>query len=574
MKVQHLKRNLPAIAIALVLILCVAAVILTRGEPARIETKTGGARGTRPVDERLLKTAKSLAALADTTEEQTLSREALRLSDHEYDVAFSAALRDAAANTAPATPELKKIVDRLSQIKARMAATGAEIARWSKENSTSDDGTRLALAKAQQSLDEDELADAHEDLIRKGGDRRATLERILKEHEAAQAQGQAVKTPPAPTTGTLGEQVLAWISFRTRKRLLHEADQQAAEKTTRLTRGHDALEHFVRNQAPAADTSEAVLDRFRHLSDQSKTLADLSKRIQDGQQLADVYKRWQDLVNKRQRDVLHLMLISLAFILTVLLAVVIVDRAIRYAFLRYRDRRRMHQLRVVSTIAVQFVGAIIILFIIFGLPTQISTIIGLTTAGLTVVLRDFIVAFFGWFALMGKNGIHIGDWVEIEGVGGEVIEIGILKTVLLEMGNWTSTGHPTGRRVAFVNKFAIENHYFNFSTAGQWLWDELRMTLPDSRDAYALATQIRDVVEQETKNDARLAEQDWERVTSQYGTRPFSGTPAVDLEPSAKGLAVTVRYITRAPQRYEVKSRLLEAVVDLVHKQGTGLAHS
>ena len=92
--------------------------------------------------------------------------------------------------------------------------------------------------------------------------------------------------------------------------------------------------------------------------------------------------------------------------------------------------------------------------LIFGPPTQISTIIGLATAGLTVVLKDFIVAFFGWFVLMGRHGLRIGDWVEILGVSGEVIEIGLLRTVILEMGNWGDTGHPTGRRVGFNNSFA------------------------------------------------------------------------------------------------------------------------
>ena len=153
------------------------------------------------------------------------------------------------------------------------------------------------------------------------------------------------------------------------------------------------------------------------------------------------------------------------------------------------------------------------LLIVFGTPGQMPTIIGLATAGMTVVLRDFIVAFFGWFVLIGRNGVRVGDWVEIKGVGGEVIEIGVFKTVLLEMGNWTNTGHPTGRRVSFMNGYAIEGVYFNFSTAGQWLWDELQVTVPAAGDPYGTAQRIRETVEKETEADAQLAEQDWERIT-------------------------------------------------------------
>jgi len=142
----------------------------------------------------------------------------------------------------------------------------------------------------------------------------------------------------------------------------------------------------------------------------------------------------------------------------------------------------------------------------------------------------------------------------------------MFKTVLLEVGTKASTGHPTGRSVAFMNKFAIENHYFNFSTSGQWLWDELQMTLPLTGDPYKMALAIRERVEQETTADAAAAESDWERVTRQYGTKASTAKPEVDLRPSINGLEVIVRYITRAPQRYVVKSRLFEAIVALIHK--------
>jgi hypothetical protein len=138
--------------------------------------------------------------------------------------------------------------------------------------------------------------------------------------------------------------------------------------------------------------------------------------------------------------------------------------------------------------------------------------------------------------------------------------------VLLELGNWADTGHPTGRQVAFSNSFAMEGHYFNFSTSGQWLWDELQVTLPAAGDPYLLAEEIRKLVEHETEADAAQASQDWEHVTSQFGARSFSPKPSINLRPGINGLEVAVRYITRAPQRYAVKSKLFQVIVDLLHK--------
>jgi small-conductance mechanosensitive channel len=311
------------------------------------------------------------------------------------------------------------------------------------------------------------------------------------------------------------------------------------------------------------DPTEMVA-RLRQLSDQRKTLTELDRRIQDCQQLAEAYRNWAALIDMRRTAVLHRMLQSFALVFGVLLVAGIVDAGARHAFAAAQDRRRGHQQRFLVRLAIRLAGAAAILLIVFGTPSQTPTIIGLAGAGLTVVLKDFVVAFFGWFVLIGRNGVRVGDWVEINGVGGEVIEIGVFKTVLLEMGNWTITGRPTGRRVSFMNGYAIEGHYFNFSTAGQWLWDELQVSVPSGADAYAIAGRIRETVERETAADAELAEQDWERITKQYGTQTFSAKPAVDLRPGLNGLEVHIRYITRGPQRYEVKSRLFREIVGLL----------
>ena len=166
-----------------------------------------------------------------------------------------------------------------------------------------------------------------------------------------------------------------------------------------------------------------------------------------------------------------------------------------------------------------------ILFVVFGAPSQTPTVLGLAGAGLTVALKDFLVAFIGWFVLMGKNGIRVGDWVEINGVAGEVVEISLLRTVLLETGNWAETGHPTGRKVAFVNSFAIEGHFFNFSTTGQWLWDEITLTVPVKADPYLIVAGVQKLVLEQTEASARAAEEEWSKSSAHYKVRSVSARP-------------------------------------------------
>jgi small-conductance mechanosensitive channel len=209
------------------------------------------------------------------------------------------------------------------------------------------------------------------------------------------------------------------------------------------------------------------------------------------------------------------------------------------------------------------------LLVIFGPPSQLGTFLGLAGAGLTVALKDFIIGFLGWFVLMGRNGIRLGDWVEINGVTGEVVEIGLFHTVLLETGNWTDSGHPTGRRVTFTNSYAIEGHYFNFSTSGQWLWDELQVVLPTGEDPYPLIDAIQKRVLEATHENAKAAAVELKGAAGNRDIGLFSAEPSINLRPVLGGVELSVRYITQANQRFQLRTKLNQAVVDVLGKGRT-----
>src|ERR1700693_3938863 len=234
-----------------------------------------------------------------------------------------------------------------------------------------------------------------------------------------------------------------------------------------------------------------------------------------------------------------------------------------------KDRRQVETLRMVTRVTLQILGVLLILLVIFGPPRQLGTFLGLAGAGLTVALKDFIVSFVGWFVLMGRNGIRLGDWVEINGVTGEVVELGMFHTVLLETGNWTDSGHPTGRRVTFTNSFAIEGHYFNFSTSGQWLWDELQIVLPAGQSPYPLVDAIQEKVLEATSQGAQQAEQEWRGAAKSRDMNTLSAAPAITVKPVVGGTEISVRYITRANERSQLRAKLNRAAVDLL---GRGIA--
>src|SRR5438094_1108491 len=316
------------------------------------------------------------------------------------------------------------------------------------------------------------------------------------------------------------------------------------------------------------EESTALLKATKRRSADEKALAGFDKRVNDEKQLAEVYGNWIEVIAAKQRSVVHGVLTGLAVILGILLIGLFFDNWLERLLGRTSlDRRQVETLRTVTSVAVQFFAVLFILLVIFGPPSQLGTFLGLAGAGLTVALKDFIVAFIGWLVLMGKNGIRLGDWVEINGVTGEVVEIGPFHTVLLETGNWTDSGHPTGRRVTFTNSFAIEGHYFNFSTSGQWLWDELQLVLPAGQDRYPVVREIQKKVCAATKEGARHAEQEWRRATASREMSSFSVEPAISIKPVVGGVEVAVRYITRANERYQLRAKLYQDAVDLLSRK-------
>lgn len=544
------------------------------------------------VDLRPWQTAEALAQLAVSAEEKEQAREAERLADHEVDQAFALALRLASvrAQHLNLTGEALALSQRVEQLQQLIKEDQAVVDRLTPASrpqagpaqdaaqSTGGDDD-LEIAKAQLGLDSDQLADAQQELDRASGDNRAQIQSELSAHEAlmrkydSETHGpEQVAVLSATQNTTLASRLKAWSSQLDRSKLIQQAIQQAQADIAGLTAEHKTLEAMGNAGTAAAGSDQpgraSRLANIKERGERSQLLTVCNDRIQTEQQLAAVYGKWSAQLLLQHRILLHLILRSFALIAFILICIVLCDALVRRVMTGPTlDRHQMQTLRSVLQLAIQVVGGLLILLVVFGWPRQMSTILGLATAGLTIAMQDFILAFFGWFVLMGKNGIRVGDWVEINGVGGEVTEIGLMSTTLLETGDLADRGHPTGRRITFINNFAIRGKYFNFSTAGQWMWDEITVNLPISDDTEAMVERIRTAAQEETRENARIAEHEWKRGTRDDGLSLFSAAPKVSLRPSGSGIEILVRYVTRASERFVVRNRLYQCVIDLLHKE-------
>jgi small-conductance mechanosensitive channel len=600
------------LGVILIVLLAAAGYGLWTTRPLASSTPVGALRavpqaqdpesaGLSAIDENTLLTAQRLARLATTPEEYPLAQTAVQLADHELDLAFTGAMRHIEAHPPVLSPQALEIQGRLTKAQQQLESDSARVKQLTEALARASDSDKpgvqdqLDLALAQQELDQDEVAQANDDLMQAGGNLHQRIEMMRQEHEAAQRNRAA---PPVPESHVLASirglvgKVRHWLALRGKHHWLHLAQQHAAESAAQLAEGSRQIRSDLaaRKQqagtlaapgdatapAPGAPGSQAAPARggalsltamTRELAAEQSRITIRVQRITARQRLADTYGKWGAVVATQEKTLLHSCLTDVAVVLLALLALLFTDRWLEKLLVRASiDRRQVATLRSVVGVCLQVVGVVVILLVLIGLPGQIGTMIGLAGAGLTVALKDFIIGFLGWFVLMGKHGMRVGDWVEIKGVSGEVVELGIFHTVLLETGNWTDAGHPTGRRVTFTNSFAIEGHYFNFSTTGQWLWDELQVMVPYDRDAHAIADALQKEVTEATAESTRQAEAEWQRAARGQRRPGFTAQPGIAVRPApgGGGVEIALRYVTRASERYALRAKLYQSAVQLL----------
>jgi small-conductance mechanosensitive channel len=597
-----------------------------QGAATRPSKTLSAADPTFAIDERTLLIAQRLEALATTPEELPHAQAAAQLADHELVLAFAAALRQLETHPPVLSPEAQKIAARLQKSQKQLENDQAQVAQLTAAVAQAADSQKSALqdqldlAQSQLELDQDEVQEGNQDLLQAGGNVHQRIQKMMQDHTAAQQRLTAIAPPgtdPLATLHGLAQRLREWLALRKKQRWLEYAAARATSSATQLSverqklaaqleTSKDSIPELAHHSkraksgtdvpvaapsapvtsasvanappsaraprampastpAPAAIDNTALLTTTRQIAADQKLLTLLDQRISDRRQLAEVYEKWNEVVATQASAVLHTGLLSVAAVIGILLMLVFTDRWLESLLGRTKlDRRQLETLRSVVRVALQILSVIVILLVLIGLPGQLGTMLGIVGAGLTVALKDFIVAFIGWLVLMGKNGIRLGDWVEINGVSGEVVELGMFHTVLLETGNWTDAGHPTGRRVTFTNSFAIQGHYFNFSTSGQWLWDEVLVLVPYQRDPHPIADTIYKEVLEATTESSKQAEHEWQATASGRRGAPISAAPGISIRPAVGGVEVAVRYVTRASERFGVRARLYKSAVEIL----------
>jgi len=280
---------------------------------------------------------------------------------------------------------------------------------------------------------------------------------------------------------------------------------------------------------------------------------------------------WRTAVKRQRHDVLGALWTRLAVLLGALTAVFVGTEIWRRAVIRYvREPRRRNQLLLLRKI-VTWVLVLLILGLTF--ITQLSsfaTFAGLLTAGLAVAMQSVLVSVVGYFILIGKYGVRVGDRVQVGNVTGEVIELGLIRMHLLELTSQGPLG-PTGRVVAFANSIVFQSSggLFRQIPGVNFTWHELTLPLPPGGDYVALKDRLlatlTTIVDEHRGEIARQAETLKKTTSSPAAT---DVTPQVQLQFPPSGVEAKVRYPVPLNRAAEVDERVSQALHEVVQRSG------
>src|SRR6266404_5105273 len=276
---------------------------------------------------------------------------------------------------------------------------------------------------------------------------------------------------------------------------------------------------------------------------------------------------------QQYRDALTALGVRLGILACILAAVFVLAEVWRRAVLKFaHEPRRRYQLLLVRKI-VMWVAIIVIVGLSF--VTEISTFAtfaGLLTAGLAVAMQSVLVSVVGYFFLIGKYGIRVGDRIQIGTVVGEVIDLGLVRMHLMELNTQGPLG-PTGRVVAFANLivFQASGGLFKQIPGVNISWHEMTLTLPVVKDYAALKERLLAAV-------SAVSSRYREEITRQTNEIQRSTAAAAVGDASAQvqmhlvdgRMQALIRYPVHREHAAEIDERVSEAVLQVIGESSEG----
>jgi small-conductance mechanosensitive channel len=247
----------------------------------------------------------------------------------------------------------------------------------------------------------------------------------------------------------------------------------------------------------------------------------------------------------------------------ILLALFFLVRILRQAASRYvKDGTARYRMRKFIGLA-GYLAAGLTLAIVFSDKLGGLTIaFGVAGAGVAFALQEVIASVAGWLAITAGGFFKIGDRIQLGGIVGDVIDIGVIRTTLFECGQWVRSDQYSGRVVRVANSFVFKEPVFNYSGDFPFLWDEIVVPVKHGGDVSQAREILNRVGEEVLGAYARSATQAWDQLVKKFPIESARIEPSVTLIANDNWIEFTLRYVVDYKRRRSTKDELFTKILE------------
>lgn len=259
-------------------------------------------------------------------------------------------------------------------------------------------------------------------------------------------------------------------------------------------------------------------------------------------------------------------------LVTIFFGIAVIWLVIKYLqkrmFSKIRENDNRYRAKKFSTF-IGYILTIVLFTVVFSDKLGGLTVaLGVAGAGVAFALQEVIASFAGWLAIMFGGFYKPGDRVQLGGIKGDVMDIGVLRTTIMETGQWVDGDLYNGRIVLIANSFVFKEPVFNYSGDFPFLWDEIKLPIKFGSD-YAKTKELLTRVGMEIAGELpTLSKEKWNRLQNNFRLEDAQTEPMVSLIANDNWVEFTLRYVVDYKKRRATKTELFTKILSEIDNSG------
>jgi len=361
--------------------------------------------------------------------------------------------------------------------------------------------------------------------------------------------------------------------------VVEETDRARAVADQLRTPLRDAMRATIQqsqklsSQPPSGDPQQLQAERqnFQDLTERFKQLSDallpLSQEVVVLNDAKTNFEEWHNSISRESKYVLRSVLVRVCSILLALGVILFLSEIWRRITFRYiGDPRRRRQFLVMRRVVI---GFLIVIVLTLGFVSEFSspaTFAGFITAGIAVGLQAVLLSVAAYFFIIGRYGIRVGDRISVAGITGDVVDIGLVRLYLMELGGSGLDFYPTGRIVVFSNSvlFQTGTPLFKQIPGTEYAWHEVVVMIAPDGNHKAAQEKLVAAVNAVYSHYKEEIERQHANIERRVDIQVAAPRPEARLQFADAGLELLVRYPVEIRKAPDIDEEMTRKVLELI----------